>query len=298
MRPVTRRVHDFLNNTWTLLVLALFAAVGVVLPFFGDITVGRTFAAWTIHLAATVVLFAALVYSFRVRQENIVLRRVPATVHSVNHNYRDVLCTLFGDRQNPPTDDLRVKAEVRVLESVCQRLAGVFRDLVRMPCMVSVKLITKEGGQAYCTTLVRSETLCARDALGETQRFSLNTGANTTLDEALRYQPGRKSYFYSADLTKEREGSYNNDRRTWKSYYRSEIVCPIRYVKPDVDGRPPTSDDIGFLIVDTLSTNRLNEAFHLELLGACADQMYNFMSLMRGKYSVSPLTAEEGTETR
>jgi len=51
-------------------------------------------------------------------------------------------------------------------------------------------------------------------------------------------------------------------------------------------GQPDQSQDLGFLCVDTLSRNRLNEGYHVELMSAFADQMYNFLSLMRGRYTV------------
>ena len=287
MTPSARKVHDFLNHPFTLIVLAVLTAVGAVIPFFGDIRVGRTLVNWAVHGVALAGLTAAMFYSIKVRQENIILRRIPETIHRINHDYRNVLSVLFGDRDVCPTDEARVKAEVRTLQSVCQKLSATFHDLTRKPCIVSVKLIITHDGHAYCETLVRSETMSRRDE-GELVRFSLNTGRNPALDEALAYRPGRKSYFYSADLTKEKEGTYTNDRANWRQFYRSEIVCPIRYVKASSDGRPATRDDIGFLIVDTMSTNRLNEGSHVELLGACADQMYNFMSLVRGKYKVPP----------
>jgi hypothetical protein len=35
-----------------------------------------------------------------------------------------------------------------------------------------------------------------------------------------------------------------------------------------------------------MSVNRLKNGYHLFMLAALANQMYNFMSLMRGKYTV------------
>ena len=287
MNQPTRKVQDFLSNTWTLLILAIFAAIGFVeTAFFGNVFVGTL----PIHSAATALVCAVIYYSILVRKQNITVRKIPAMIHRINHNYRDALSSLFGEHGAAPDTETRVKAEIRILQSVCQHLAAMFHELIGKPCMVSVKLITKRDGQTYCNTLVRSESVCPRDSAGEDVQFPLNTGANMALDTALRYAPGRKSYFYSGDLTKEKEWTYSNSRQNWKNYYRSEIVCPIRYVKAGANGRPVESDDIGFLIVDTASTNRLKEGFHLELLAACADQMYNFMSLLRGKYSVQPTT--------
>jgi hypothetical protein len=60
---------------------------------------------------------------------------------------------------------------------------------------------------------------------------------------------------------------------------------------------------LGFLAVDTMSENRLNNTYQMQMLAAYAHQMYNFMSLMRGKYSLaaSPESQQiqnaDGTQT-
>ena len=46
-------------------------------------------------------------------------------------------------------------------------------------------------------------------------------------------------------------------------------------------------DDIGFLCIDSDSRYRLNGGFHVEILAAFADQLYNFFSFMRGTYKAS-----------
>jgi hypothetical protein len=134
--------------------------------------------------------------------------------------------------------------------------------------------------------LVRSETNCKRDE-GRPEVFELLTGQNTAFDRCMECNPGTTSHFFSADLIKDRkEGRYSNQRTNWEKFYVSAIVVPIRYVNVERLGQPRASDHIGFLAVDTMSTNRLNGTYHVELLAAFADQVYNFMSLMRGKYSV------------
>jgi hypothetical protein len=77
---------------------------------------------------------------------------------------------------------------------------------------------------------------------------------------------------------------YANERINWKKHYVSALVVPIRYVDVGKIGQPDCSDDLGFLCIDTLTPNRLKNEWHLALLSAFADQLYNFMSLMRGKY--------------
>src|SRR5262249_51871369 len=117
------------------------------------------------------------------------------------------------------------------------------------------------------------------------RQFRLKTGENTAFDQALRYTAGRTNHFFAADLNVDK--MYRNERQDWKEFYQSAIVVPIRYVDPAKIGQADASDDIGFLAVDTKSRNSLNGGYQVELLASFADQMYNFMSLMRGKFGVS-----------
>ena len=88
------------------------------------------------------------------------------------------------------------------------------------------------------------------------------------------------------------EKTYRNQRDHWSDFYQNVIIVPIRSV--DIlklgNKEKDASNDIGFLCVDTQSINRLNNTWHLELLAAFADQMYNFMSLMRGEYQLKAIT--------
>lgn len=67
---------------------------------------------------------------------------------------------------------------------------------------------------------------------------------------------------------------------------------PIHRVTGEQDHHGWKSDNLGFLAIDTPSANRLNNTYHLHLLAAYGHQMYNFMSLMRGKYSLVPQQIE------
>ncbi len=212
-----------------------------------------------------------------------VWRSIPEIIHKINHDYRNVLSQLFGD-SSQPSEEMRRREEKRTLESACQKIANIFSALTHVRCTVTVKFIVRnDDGRAYCETLVRSEMNSKRDE-AHRQVFDLHTGANSAYDEALRYTPGETSHFFSADLTKDK--TYRNQRQNWASFYRSAIVVPIRYVDPKKVGTPGASDHIGLLAVDTHSENRLKRDGHVEFLAAFADQMYNFMSLMRGKYVV------------
>jgi hypothetical protein len=216
-------------------------------------------------------------------KENEAFKYAAEQFHKINHDYRDILCEMFsGSKPKTDKDELR-RFERRILESVCQKVEKIFRKFIEADCMVTVKYITKTDESMYCETHVRSETLSERDRSRPT-RFVIKDGENSAFDMAIRVSPGTVSHFYSTDLT--REEGYRNQRSDWKRFYLSTIVVPIRYVNP----QKSQSDDIGFLTVDTMATNRLNNTYHVQYLAALADQMYNFMSLMRGTYSVHPAT--------
>jgi len=243
-----------------------------------------------ILIVAAVVILGIGFYSVRVRQENRAFRKAAEKFHKINHDYRDVLCKMFG-REESVTDRTELaKQELLSLESVCQTIAQMFNWFTHGECMVTVKLITRaDNGKLFASTYVRSESKSERDTW-EPRDFAIGVGQNSAFDKAIQISPGRISHFFSPDLTQ--ENGYRNQRDNWNRFYQSAIVVPIRYVNREKVGSPDASDDIGFLCVDTMSTNRLNDDFHLHYLAAVADQMYNFMSLMRGKYSVGAARGE------
>jgi hypothetical protein len=232
------------------------------------------------------VVCAATFYSVRIRQENRAFRRGQDVLHSINHNYRDVLSDAFGE-QRVESDKGRADIEKEVLQSVCAELARLFDAFTHVSCTVSVKLIVRgQDGVLYARKHARSENYCPRDKV-EPFDFQLKTGKNTGLDHALRRVQGKITHFFSDDLYRDADdGKYYNERPNWRDCYRSAIVVPIRHTSGKKDDHGWESDNLGFLAVDTMSDNRLNGTYHVSMLAAYADQMYNFMSLMRGKYSL------------
>ena len=146
-------------------------------------------------------------------------------------------------------------------------------------------MLREAEGRVFCATYQRSEENCERDAWSP-KEFEVKTGLNTAFDRALIYAPAKISHFHSPDLTKEKD--YRNQRDNWSHIYQSAIVVPIRCIDHSKVGTKNESDDLGFLCIDTLSTNRLNDTWHIELMASFADQMYNFVSLMRGRYALTP----------
>jgi len=294
-RP-TRWLHDFLGNAYVSFAAWLASVVALVWYAYDQLKPAPAAFSLVLYAVVTAVVLAVGIYSIRVRQENIHFRQFTRILHRINHDYRDTLGAVFRNTSPEYTasefSHYLKDSERKTLKSACQKISKIYTFFTHSQCTVTVKLITMIDGKAYCETCERSEENCERDQT-HLRRFELNTGANTGFDKALMFIPGTVSHFHSADLSTERD--YHNQRDHWPKVYASTIVVPIRFVNPDKLGTKEASDDIGFLCVDTLSTNRLNDHWHIELLAAFADQMYNFISLMRGKYSLRhPITAIAG----
>ena len=292
MKMSARRVHDFLEDTW----IAFFGSVAsiVSLAWFAYLEIKPS--PWAVVAAVLlplsfIVFLSASIYSIRVRQENRAFRECVKALHRINHDYRDTLCAIFrhtGHKPDLQHRDYATESERKTVKSVCQKIAKIYTGLTHSDCTVTVKLVTRLGEKMMCETYERSEENCRRDA-GPIRQFEINTGANTAFDKAIMYTSEATSHFHSSDLMA--ENSYRNQRDHWADYYRSCIVVPIRSVYLDKIGSKDYSDDIGFLCVDTMSTYRLNNTWNVELLAAFADQMYNFICLMRGKYALQAVAA-------
>jgi hypothetical protein len=289
LEPMTRntkKLHNFfasIHVAWCGSVASIIALVWYAYDSFKPSGL-RLLVLICFAIAAGIFLGVAI-YSIRVRQENKQFREACKTLHRINHDYRDTLSNTFSGVAHTP--DLATAAklsELKTLKSACQKIAKIYSGLTHCDCCVTVKLITNEGGSTYCETHARSEENSERDC-SQPAKFEVKTGRNTAFDKALAYNAGKISHFFSADLQAEaKAGHYRNQRDNWSDFYRCAIIVPIRCVTVPKDGTPIASDDIGFLCVDTTSPRRLNDDYHLELLAGFADQMYNFMSLMRGKY--------------
>jgi len=288
VKLTTRRIHDFLANSWVAFVGSVASILS--LAWFAYLEIKPS--PWSIVGAVLLpvafgVFLGVAIYSIRVRQENRAFRDCMKVLHRINHDYRDTLSATFRNTSQRPEEagsrDYVAHSERKTIKSVCEKIAKSFSAFTHSDCMVTVKFITRDGDKMLCETYERSEENCDRDS-GPGRKFEINTGANTAFDEAIKYATGVVSHFHSADLAANK--GYRNQRDHWSDFYQSSIVVPIRCVNPDKIGSKDCSDDIGFLCVDTLSAYRLNDTWHIDLLAAFADQMYNFISLMRGRYAL------------
>lgn len=235
-----------------------------------------------------IVLAFGYLYSAKVRAENISLRSLSDEFFDINRIYQRTMQQTFLT-ENPRTDpETLIQIEKETLEGVSQRIARIFERVTGRKCMVTVKLITYENGAYYAHTYVRSLRASVRDQSGLV-RYEVASGENTAFRSALRPRDDDKPpHFFSPDLASEQV--YRNQRKDFIRHYRSALVVPIMNSNaasgdsPDQQDMPQDPNLIGFLCVDTMSINRLNDTFHLVMLSALASQMFTFMCLMRGRY--------------
>ena len=284
MNLPSKIAHDVATNPWTLLVSTIGSIIGLGV-FVNDrfFVVTPSIKPLVFFLVVTVAYVTVSGIALRIINDNRKLKEVANSFREINSIYRDRLFSAFHG-ENPVTNrKLLVDIEKSTIVSVCQRVVQIFSKITGKSCVVTVKLLTKEKKDKwYVTSYARSENDSERDKT-KPNRFEVNTGQNTAFDEALMPDTtGHITHFFSGDLKKHKH--YINQRPHWEKYYQSAIVVPIRCM--GVEGKS-VREDIGFLCVDTNSRNRLNNNHHVTMMAALADQMYNFMSLMRGKYTVS-----------
>lgn len=301
MRGPIKKVYDLANNPWFIIIAgtsSIIALAGWLFEKFDpnfsrltnakmalDSAIAYAGEPGTILLVVLSTFFLlGFIYSIRVRWENMSLRKMSQIFYEINLLYKQELQQNFlGD---DPTTDPRalLDAERRTLTAVCQRIARIFTMAIGRPCLVTVKLTIRENGEIFAKTYVRSEDQCLRDNNGP-GKFTLGTGENSGFDAATRPSAdARPSHFFSSDLSKEK--NYSNQRQYYIQNYKSVLVVPIRGILPQNAQSKMEADLVGFLTVDTMSTNRLNDRYHLYMLAALSHQMYNFISLMRGRYTV------------
>lgn len=288
MNIPAKLAHKFARNDYitALSLIVSFVSFGIVMR---DILSGTAPKVGSIIVMGITLLFFAAInlYSLRVRGDNQNQEEVAKYFREINSIYRETLFTSFWGKTKVPSIDERLLAEKKTLKAVCQIIARIFSKLLYgKECTVTVKLLTEEDDRiSYATTYVRNHESSERD-VDDHGKYEVNTGRNSGLDQALKNSPaGKLSYFHSADLSKEKD--YRNQRSDYLNWYKSTIVVPIRC--PLRRGERETQN-YGFLTIDTTTRHRLNNGHHVVMLSSLAEQMFNFMALMRGDYNIATET--------
>ncbi|GEM_PF-1351732 len=289
MNAATRKAHDVVQNPWVNLACTIITIASFAWFLYDKAQDTGADSAWvpTIVFIIVIAVFMGMnCYSFRVRRSLLDFNRVPSHLHRVNHLYRNALSRVCGTLYPELRIDERTleQEQLRTLTGVCSHIAQTYGLLVGVECQTTIKLLGQDEQGHYCETYARGSE-SERDDFS-LKKYRVGTGENTGFDRALMLSDGTEpSHFWSPDLSKEKD--YRNQRQRFEKWYRSTIVVPIRFVIPEKRGRKDCADDIGFLCVDTLSRNRLNNGSHVHLLASFADQMYNFISIMRRTYRLA-----------
>ncbi len=283
MNIPAKLAHRFAKNTYitSLSLIVSFMSFGVVMR---DVLSNITPNMGSIFVMVAALLFFAVThyYSLKVRGDNQIFEEIAKYFREINSLYRETLFQCFWEGSKALSIDEKLSSEKQALKAVCQIIARIFSKLLYgKECTVTVKLLTEEeGGISYATTYVRNYDSCERD-VDDHRKYEVNTGRNSGLDQALKNKPaGKLSYFHSADLSKEKE--YSNQREDYINWYKSTIVVPIRCPRRGERG----TQNYGFLTIDTMTRHRLNNGHHVVMLTALAEQIFNFMALMRGDYKL------------
>jgi hypothetical protein len=278
--------EDLSRHSWLNAILGLLAHASVLLGILGFFGIGPTTSAF-LWATGSIGSFCFAWFSwnyYRIHTENRRLKQYAYEFHQINHHYRDTLCEIFfhhGFESGDLDDQRLLEKEKVVLERVCGKIANVFLLATRKKCFVTVYLIKDEGGQKTCFPWASSEINSNR------KRNNFSLGAeNTRFITALQQRAASPTHFYEADLLSlAQAGKYSDETQHWEKLYTSCIVVPIRYHR-NGSTNAKDHDEVGFLVVDTMSARRLNDAEHVHLVASFADQMYNFLSMMRRKYFV------------
>ncbi|WP_159096995.1 hypothetical protein [Pseudovibrio sp. Alg231-02] len=285
MNSATRTVEDWATSPY-LVFLTIIATLGSSGWLVYDVLSEKPGAIPAISTSLSVIVFLAIsIYSLTIRSENKNLRKIAEIFGYINSIYREKLKKAFGGDTRMSDEEL-MQLESDCLFSICQRIALIYSKVISKDCVVTIKLLVENDGVKLAKTYVRSVTDCERDQ-GKSIDYVIQTGANTAFDQACMPKPdGSSPYFCSGNLTKIKKSEYANQRQNYTTYYRSAIVVPIYEISVEKADTHEYMDLVGFLCIDTKSTNRLKEGFHVHMLTSLAGQIYNFMSLMRGKYSI------------
>lgn len=265
---------------------------------------------WPVPMVLTTLcIFGVVAITRRATQ----MKRVAEDLHGINHLYRDrvgAICAGVASQEDEEEDvdpnnltDEQLEEEYRAIEAfglrlldeeretlhlVCQKVSKIFSTLTERDCVTSVRLLSNDETQLKLYT--RSENQSRRDQLGpDHDVLSFGRGINNGFDKAASRNDGRVSHFLSGDLVAaQSRGEYTNQRSNFSEFYKSILIVPIRFCGE-------TDELVGFLYVDSMSRNRLNNEEHLQLLASIADQMYNYIRLMRVQFM--PIEVYESLES-
>jgi hypothetical protein len=280
MGTLFARITQFIEKPYVVVLTWVVGNFAFLIALFGlfGVTASYSWMAPVLYVFATSLFGFAVWCTYTTYHENKRLKACIHELHQVNHLYRDAISNRFFDSGNTEnlSDGQLIEQEKAILHHVCAKISSIF--LTNRKCFVGVYLIRTKAGQNVCSLHSASEYEAVRFPTPP-ETFIVSPD-NTRFWEAGVKRPCGINYFHSPDLKKLPD--FNDQTQHYESRYKSCIVVPIRYC-PNREGAKP--DDLGFLVVDTLARERLNNGYHVHYLAAFADQMYNFQNIWRLKKS-------------
>jgi len=230
---------------------------------------------WLLFLSAS--LYGVL----RIFTENTRLKAAFSEVHNLNHLYRQTLAgtsakLLAIDSGNEAgRKTILLSAESDTIRSVVQIISSTFSLLIGRKVVATIWLYQKDIGSCTEYACSDSETSPIRNRVPrDFYDVAENDYFNLCLD-----RNGSCCHFLENQVSKKLERrAFKDQRNNAAEIYQAILVVPIRFVQGNQEDR------IGFLQIDTKSRNRFNSVEHLFLLSAFADQLYNFLSIVRRNF--------------
>lgn len=248
---------------------SLIAAAASVIGAFVSISKVESNILW-LSIAAIISAFSTTAYLITLKRKRKLVRTIKS-IHDISHEIRHAISASYeiDDRENA------INIERETCSNVCFKLKEIFEELYFEKCNVTIKLIANKSEKLYVSTYVstiRQERREHEKEISENSEYSYFLYNN---------QDENNNIYYSNDLCKEK--MYMNTNPDWKNTYRSVIVSPIRR-NIEIKG---VTDDIGFLIVDSMDTNSINLDQASEYLSFYSDQLYFLISTIRQGYKPS-----------
>jgi hypothetical protein len=294
MTRFTAHSYSFFQHPWFLCAASISAVVQIIIWVFEaagklpKIDWVHTVITHGVFVMGGLVLFGILLISGNFQR----VKRSLAKIHDLNHLYRNTLAEtsaklliLDGATRDEDVKGLLARTEFETIDRVTSIIAAQFQLLFNRPVVVT--FWKYDDDQKAC---VEQET--SANGTDSTRPFRqkeryLKRHNSVFCDN--RDKKGKCCHFYSPDVseTSGQEFGYQDERPNYLEFYKSVLCVPIRFCFQTRENEPTIEDLVGYLQVDTASRYRLNNAEHLYLLSAYADQLYNFLSLVRRNFILS-----------
>ena len=228
------------------------------------------------------VLMSIVIYSvLKLLDENKRYKSTFDLFHEINHVYRQALAgstaklLSINSSERQKINEILLTAERDTLNSVVRLVSSIFNRLTNRDTTTTIWLYDTVTRQC-------SEYISCKDNISSQRerntRKSYDFNDNDFLAKCV-HKEGKCCHFFDSNLKKARKlRKYADQRPNNDQIYQAILTVPIRYVN---DGQEHI---IGYLQIDQKSANHLNNVEHLFILAACADQMYNFFSIIRKNF--------------